>query len=554
MLRAVVASVVAIAASAALYLAHQGDDKSTPNNAYILENTVTHARLLPEPSTHAFSYPTVAFLLSLDALESHSLDLAGGWLFGYGGVSWRVTGLRSAAYLLPDSRKDGKKSWGIKEKLQEVLEQHGEDGDELGDVWTLTMPSYLGYEGINPLTVHYCYARGEERLAWVVFEIHNTFGEKHVHVLVPGVREDENRPKGFDHSWTIDRDFHVSPFNDRLGKYTIAISAPPPPRSPTLASSPPRPKIRIHLHAPADSPGADSENTSAVGPLKLTATQVARRAVPLTSSKLVGTLTRYPFALLLSFSRILYHAWVLHYVKRLDVFPRPDPKPAMANWGVHPRRVQPGQGAADCAKDPVSRAYGGVGWQDEGPLEAYSRRIAADFLSRRAEELRLDITLVSGDPSVPDLTFSPWTALVDGEGEREELVVYYTAPRFFTTLLLAPSPAHLLLLRRADDLFRVSSDELFVRVFSASSMEHPGLSWTQKLRASLLPRSFVSSAAMVSQHPLDSRAPRVLNALAVCVLHLADALEQIVFTVLGARFVPGTEPWRRWERAATHAS
>ncbi len=40
----------------------------------------------------------------------------------------------------------------------------------------LTMPSYMGYEGINPLTVHYCYKKdGERELAWVVLEVRACF-------------------------------------------------------------------------------------------------------------------------------------------------------------------------------------------------------------------------------------------------------------------------------------------------------------------------------------------------------------------------------------------
>ncbi|KAI1789672.1 hypothetical protein LXA43DRAFT_553207 [Ganoderma leucocontextum] len=548
------ASVVALAASAVLYL-RRSSNKDALNNAYILENSITHARLLPKPSTHAFTYPTLAFLLSLDALESHSLDLGGGWLFGYGGTSWRVTGLRGAAYLSSESRTDGRGPHGIKAKLLEVLVEHGHDGSQLGDVWVLTMPSYMGYEGINPLSVHYCYTKDEGRLAWVVFEIHNTFGEKHVHVFVPGVNEDEDCPNGFDHSWTVARDFHVSPFNDRLGHYAISISAPPPPRSPAVVSNPPRPKIRIHLHAAADSSATTSASTDVVGPLKLTATQVTRRAVPLTSGNLVQGLVQYPFALFLSFARILYHASILHYVKGLDVFPRPDPKPATPHWGLLSPRSIPGEDG-DGKIQIAPRVYGGIGWQDEGLLEAYARKITEDFFARRAENLRMDVTLVSGDRSVPCQTFSPWTTLASGDGDvaREELVIHYTAPRFFTTLLLAPSAEHLLLLRRTDGLFRVSSDELFVRMFSVVPAVESSMSWTQQLRVSLLPHRFVSAAAMARRHPLDSNGPRLLNALAVCLLHFADVLEKNVFTLVRARFVPGTEPWRRWERAAAPGS
>ncbi len=40
----------------------------------------------------------------------------------------------------------------------------------------LTMPSYMGYEGINLLTVHYCYEKdGERELAWVVLEVRACF-------------------------------------------------------------------------------------------------------------------------------------------------------------------------------------------------------------------------------------------------------------------------------------------------------------------------------------------------------------------------------------------
>lgn len=142
----------------------------------------------------------------------------------------------------------------------------------------------------------------------------------------------------YEHQWTFARDFHVSPFNDRLGHYRVSVSAPPAPSSPSHQSSPPRPKIRIHLHAPPahspPSPAPESDQTEGqhpIGPLKLRAILYARHAVPLTSATLLGAVARYPFALFLSFVRILYHAWILHYGKRLDVFPRPDPKPVMRN-------------------------------------------------------------------------------------------------------------------------------------------------------------------------------------------------------------------------------
>ena len=114
------------------------------------QREVTHARLLPVDSAHVFTYPTIAFLVSPDELERRQLDLGRGWVFGYGGRLRRLTGLRAAPYLAPGSGP-------IKQKLEGVLTLSGYPGGELRDAWMMTMPSFLGFEGINPLTVYFCY-------------------------------------------------------------------------------------------------------------------------------------------------------------------------------------------------------------------------------------------------------------------------------------------------------------------------------------------------------------------------------------------------------------
>ncbi|KAG6868773.1 hypothetical protein C0993_010700 [Termitomyces sp. T159_Od127] len=210
----------------------------TQTRGYILENQVTHARLLPVESSHAFTYPTIAFLMSLDALEHHKLDLWKGWLFGYGGLWGRVTGVRTNPYLADVVNSVGVRQT-IREKLDQLLMERGYIGPNrhslLNDAWMLTMPNYLGFEGINPLTVYFCYKAGETALWLVVLEVHNTFGETHVYLLEVGQNEDptESRPIGYDHQWTLPREFHVSPFNDRSGFYTISVKSPshPPTQS-----------------------------------------------------------------------------------------------------------------------------------------------------------------------------------------------------------------------------------------------------------------------------------------------------------------------------------
>lgn len=122
------------------------------SKAYILENTVTHARLLPVESKHAFSYPTVALLLSLNALETGELGLGFNRLFRYGdGLS--LLSIRPNPYLTAES------GLSIRQKLFKLIRQRGFafDDEAISDTWMLTMPRILGHEGINPLTVYFCF-------------------------------------------------------------------------------------------------------------------------------------------------------------------------------------------------------------------------------------------------------------------------------------------------------------------------------------------------------------------------------------------------------------
>jgi hypothetical protein len=73
----------------------------------------------------------------------------------------------------------------------------------------------LGYT-FDPLTVFWCLTPvGEVRA--VVFEVHNTYGERHAYLL-----ELDERGAG-----TVDKRLYVSPFNDVSGSYTITLRMSP---------------------------------------------------------------------------------------------------------------------------------------------------------------------------------------------------------------------------------------------------------------------------------------------------------------------------------------
>lgn len=149
--------------------------KATHNNPEALRSIIipaytSHARHLPKPSRHAFSYPLLYLGVDVDELEKARLNLPGR-LLGYGGSSWtKVLGLRSFGYLRPGPES-------LRAKAERLLHEQGVKEEGIARIWLVTMPSFAGFEGINPLSVWYIYSEKRE-LSCIILEVHNTFGEK----------------------------------------------------------------------------------------------------------------------------------------------------------------------------------------------------------------------------------------------------------------------------------------------------------------------------------------------------------------------------------------
>ncbi|KAF9228151.1 hypothetical protein BS17DRAFT_323494 [Gyrodon lividus] len=509
--------------------------------AYILTNKVTHARLLPAHSKHAFTYPTLSLLLSLDALESGSLDLpvrlGWGWtllyLFRFGTIWGTVIGLRGDGYLGGGSDDGGtyhaekgnveKTSLvSIRRKLDRVLLDRAEvkTPSEIRDVWMMSMPSICTFEGINPLTVYFCY-RPSGEVGIVILEVHNTFGEGHVYVMKVGKDENPAPPRGYlsspspiltnspphryDHQWTFPRRFFVSPFNDRSGFYTVSIKLPshPPFHLPSSSSSlnhynPPKPQIRIHWHM--QSPSSSSATTSfislsiptspnsdrhIIGPLKFLAHLSPQISTPLTTPHLLTALSRLPLALFLTLPRILYEASVVHYRKGLRVVGRPEATPAQV-YGARKHGAVAESNPPSPAGGADRDHPGGIIYQNPTLLERYARHRMRAFLEQRCIETGVRVVLVPGDPWAEVLTFgpgcSPTTPKATTAAElsltearqltsNETLIISYTSPRIFTLFLTSPSA---FLFFRAGctsktdgerPLFAVASEGAFMHVF-----------------------------------------------------------------------------------------
>lgn len=177
---------------------------SDPLPSLLLPLVTTHLRILPEPSRHAFRYPLLYLGLDVDELEAGRLNL--GRVFGFGKKGprkWRFAGVQEDGYLTPEAGTEiGAEQPAMRKKLGALLavqlaSPQATIDERMKKIYLVTMPAYLGFEGINPLSVWFCYESLSEsalKLWTVVLEVHNTFGERHIYVLEAGVKEDEKVP------------------------------------------------------------------------------------------------------------------------------------------------------------------------------------------------------------------------------------------------------------------------------------------------------------------------------------------------------------------------
>ena len=85
-----------------------------------------------------------------------------------------------------------------------------------GTIQLLCMPRMFGYS-FNPLSIYFC-AHPDGTPAAVVYEVHNTFGERHSYVIPLGACD------GIHHS--CQKAFYVSPFLDMDLRYDFAVRQP----------------------------------------------------------------------------------------------------------------------------------------------------------------------------------------------------------------------------------------------------------------------------------------------------------------------------------------
>jgi len=164
---------------------------------------VTHQRL--RPRRHSLAYRAYWLLLDLDELEalSHRLKL-------FSHDRFNLFAFHTADH-----------ADGARTPLRDTIERHLAEAKiayDGGAIRLLTMPRLLGYV-FNPLSVYFCHQK-DGSLAAILYEVTNTFGERHSYLIAA--------PEGQDGviRQHCAKQFYVSPFLDMDMRYAFSVAGP----------------------------------------------------------------------------------------------------------------------------------------------------------------------------------------------------------------------------------------------------------------------------------------------------------------------------------------
>jgi DUF1365 family protein len=177
---------------------------SEGSRSCLYRGRVMHHRL--RPVRHRFTYRVFSLHLDLDELAALDRRLR---LFSV--ERWNLLSFRNADH----GARDGSPlaPW--------VLDRLAAAGIRLARprVTLLCFPRVLGY-AFNPLSVYFCH--DGERLAAVLYEVKNTFGEQHVYAFP--VRHEGYGPRLAAHG--CPKAFYVSPFLPMTTSYRFRLEEP----------------------------------------------------------------------------------------------------------------------------------------------------------------------------------------------------------------------------------------------------------------------------------------------------------------------------------------
>jgi predicted NAD/FAD-binding protein/DUF1365 family protein len=165
-----------------------GDTEPLPVEATTYATTITHIRR--QPIARTFTHRSRTWLVDLDHLPDHG-----------------VLGTFEARDHLGDADST------IKANVEHFLSLNGVEPDG-GRIVMAANARAFGY-CFDPISVFWCHRR-DGRLAGVVVEVHNTYGDRHAYLVHP---DEQGRARAV-------KQMYVSPFHGTDGYYEIAVPRP----------------------------------------------------------------------------------------------------------------------------------------------------------------------------------------------------------------------------------------------------------------------------------------------------------------------------------------
>lgn len=165
--------------------------------------SVMHRRV--KPREHSLRYSVFSMLIDLEELPELSNRMR---LFGHN---------RAAVFGFYDSDHGDGVAGGLRQWVDAQLSA-ADCALEGGRIMLLCYPRIFGY-AFNPLSVYYCFDR-DGRLAVLLYEVCNTFGERHTYIIPAAAGKDQV----VRHQCA--KEMYVSPFIPMACHYKFAMTTP----------------------------------------------------------------------------------------------------------------------------------------------------------------------------------------------------------------------------------------------------------------------------------------------------------------------------------------
>lgn len=168
----------------------------------IYSGWVMHSRRTPR--VHRFRYRVWWMLVDLDELSALDRSL-------------HLFSLNRFNVLALHDRDYGQGNGPLRAYVESKLADAGVPS-AASRIQLLTMPRILGY-AFNPLSIYFCHD-ASDRVAAIIYEVHNTFGERHSYVI------EATADQGGIVRQATDKAFYVSPFMDMSMQYAFRVRLP----------------------------------------------------------------------------------------------------------------------------------------------------------------------------------------------------------------------------------------------------------------------------------------------------------------------------------------